>query len=135
MKSIYILQIIMSLALIASCSSSGTKHPSQLSKTAQINSTHCYNEDVETVSNRLNEFLQSCFASSKFSSNSIKVGDIPMGKRISLTTGSAFPYSAELRAGINDCKTEAKMYGIDKSWSEALYQSNLAAYGKNYECP
>ena len=135
MKTIHILHIIMPIALLAGCSSSGTKHPSQLSKTAQINSTHCYNETVETVSNRLNEFLKSCFASSKFSSNSIKIGDIPMGKRISLTTGSAYPYSAELRAGINGCKTQVKMYGIDEDWSEALYQSNLAAYGKAYECP
>lgn len=135
MKTIHISLIIISFTLLAGCSGSGTKHPSQLSKTAQINSTHCYNEDVEAVSNRLNEFLKSCFASSKFSSNSIKIGDIPMGKRISLTTGSAYPYSAELRAGVNDCKTQVKMYGIDKNWSETLYQSNLAAYGKAYECP
>lgn len=135
MKSIHILHIIISLALLAGCSSSGTKHPSQLSKTAQINSTHCYNEELDTVSNRINEFLKSCFASSKFSSNSIKTGKIPMGERISLTTGSSYPYSVELRAGVNDCKTEAKMYGIDKGWLEALSQSNLAAYGKTYECP
>ncbi|MCW8933974.1 MAG: hypothetical protein OQK98_04560 [Gammaproteobacteria bacterium] len=135
MKTTHILHIIISLALLAGCSSSGTKHPSQLPKIAQINSTHCYNEDVETLTNRLNEFLQTCYVASKFSSNTIKIGDIPLGTRISLNTGSAYPYSAELRAGINDCKTEAKMYGIDKGWSEALYQSNLAAYGKAYECP
>jgi len=135
MKTIHILHIFMSLALLTGCSSPGTKHPSQLSKTALINSTHCYNEKVETVTNRLNEYFKTCFVASSFSSNSLKIGDIPKGKRISLTTGSSYQYSAELRSGNNDCKTEAKMYGIDKDWSEVLYQSNLAAYGQAYKCP
>jgi len=135
MKTINILSLITLATLLLGCSSKGTVHPSQLAKTAQINETHCYNDEIRIIEDRLIQFLNKCFISSRFSSNEIKTGILPRGKRVSLTTGTNYQYSAELRENVKECKTEARMYGIDKDWAETLYQSNLAAYGNAYKCP
>jgi len=135
MKIINFLSLIAIITMLAGCSSKGTVHPSQLAKTAQINETHCYNDKIEIVEDRLNQFLKKCYISSSFTNNAIKTGNIPKGKRISLTTGTNYQYSAELRENVKQCKTQAIMYGIDKNWKETLYQSNLAAYGSAYKCP
>lgn len=135
MKTINFLLILTISTLLAGCSSSGTIHPSQLAKAALLNETHCYSEEFEIIENRLNEFLKTCFFSSRFNSNAIKIGNIAKGKRISLTTGTNYQFSVELRQNVKGCTTQAIMYGIDKDWTETIYQSNLAVIARDYTCP
>ena len=130
MKPINIIYIVTSLALLTGCSSKGTLQPTQLAKAAKVNEAHCYNIDIRQVETRIEQYLNKCFKS-----DSVKKGNIAKGRRISLSDGSTYQYSAELRENTNDCKTEAKMYGIDNNWKDVMTQSNLAVFEKEYNCP
>ncbi|RDH84499.1 MAG: hypothetical protein DIZ80_03195 [endosymbiont of Galathealinum brachiosum] len=130
MKLINISYVITSVFLLTGCSSTGTLQPTQLAKAAKINEIHCYNIDIRQVETRLEQYLNKCF-----SRDTVKKGNIAKGRRVSLSDGSTYQYSAELRENTNDCKTEAKMYGIDEDWKDVLMQSNLAVFEKTYSCP
>lgn len=130
-NSIYLITLVI---FISGCSSPGTIQPSQLTNAAQINETHCYNMEIDIIEKRISQYLKECFTNRRLSSYSMKIGNIPKGKRISLKNGDAYQYSAELRSNEKGCKTESKMYGINQDWLDTLYQSNNAAYGNAYKC-
>ena len=130
MKPINIIYMVTTLVLLSGCSSKGTLQPTQLAKAAKVNEVHCYNIDIRQVETRIEQYLNKCFKS-----DSIKKGNIAKGRRVSLSDGSTYQYSAELKENTNDCKTEAKMYGIDNTWKDALAQSNLAVFEKKFSCP
>jgi len=130
MKPINIIYIVLPLVLLTGCSSKGTLQPTQLAKAAKVSEIHCYNIDIKQVETRIEQYLKKCF---KY--DSIKKGNIGKGRRISLSEGSTYQYSAELRENTNGCKTESKMYGIDNEWKDVLAQSNLAVFENAYSCP
>ncbi len=135
MKPIKTICIHGLLILLAGCSANGTLQPSQLTKAAQLNETHCYSIALETVEKRIGQYLEKCFISGGFNSNFIKTDNIGNGRRVSLSDGSTYQYAVELRQSTNECQTQAKMYGIDKSWKKVLSESNLAVFEKTYSCP
>lgn len=130
MKLTNITYIATLMILLTGCSSTGTLQPTQLAKAAKVNEVHCYNIDIRQVESRLEKYLNKCF-----SGDTVKKGNIAKGRRVSLTDGSTYQYSAELRENTNDCITEARMYGIDEYWKDVLMQSNLAVFEKTYNCP
>jgi len=121
--------------LLASCSGNGTLQPTQLIKKSKERKAYCYNFEKDVVLKRANHYFEKCFTDSVFGSDFLKTGNIPYGKRLSLSNGDVFQYSVEIKSNIRGCTTEAKMYGIDDDWKSAFDQTNNAILGKKFSCP
>jgi len=138
MKTITTITTITTICLIillASCSGNGTLQPTQLIHISKERKSYCYNLEKDIVLKRANNYFKKCFTNSVFGSDFLKVGNIPYGKRLSLSNGDVFQYSVEIKSNIHSCTTEAKMYGIDDDWKSAFNQTNNAILGKKFSCP